>query len=48
MPINIPSSLPAATTLENENIFIMNQERADKQDIRPLKILLLNLMTKKV
>ena len=48
MPINIPSSLPAATTLENENIFIMNQERADKQDIRPLKILLLNLMPKKV
>lgn len=47
MPINIPASLPAATTLEQENIFIMTQERAKQQDIRPLKILLLNLMPKK-
>lgn len=47
MPINIPGSLPAASTLENENIFIMTQERAEHQDIRPLRILLLNLMPKK-
>lgn len=48
MPINIPSSLPAASTLENENIFVMTQSRAIKQDIRPLRILLLNLMPKKI
>ena len=48
MPINIPSSLPAAKTLSDEGIFIMTDERARTQDIRPLKILLLNLMTKKI
>ncbi|EEG31110.1 homoserine O-succinyltransferase [[Clostridium] methylpentosum DSM 5476] len=47
MPINIPGSLPAASALENENIFIMKQDRAETQDIRPLRILLLNLMPKK-
>lgn len=44
MPINIPSSLPAASQLELENIFVMTEKRATQQDIRPLKILLLNLM----
>ena len=38
MPINIPASLPAAETLISENIFIMTQERAVSQDIRPLRI----------
>ena len=36
MPIWIPDSLPAAHTLESENIFVMTQERATHQDIRPL------------
>lgn len=44
MPIKIPNNLPAANILENENIFVMNADRAYKQDIRPLKILILNLM----
>lgn len=48
MPIKIPSDLPAATALEQENIFVMPQERALSQDIRPLRILLLNLMPKKI
>lgn len=48
MPINIPNSLPASATLESENIFVMNEERASRQDIRPLKILILNLMPKKI
>ena len=37
MPIKIPSQLPAYNVLSNENIFVMNIERADHQDIRPLK-----------
>lgn len=48
MPINIPNDLPAARVLEDENVFIMNEERAAKQDIRPLKIVILNLMPKKI
>lgn len=44
MPIKIPNNLPAANILENENIFVMNAARAYAQDIRPLKILILNLM----
>ncbi len=48
MPIKIPSDLPARRTLNNENIFVMTEERAVKQQIRPLHILLLNLMPKKV
>ena len=48
MPINIPASLPAAETLISENIFIMTQERAVSQDIRPLRIAILNLMPKKI
>lgn len=48
MPITIPVALPASSILENENIFIMSQERARHQDIRPLKIAILNLMPKKI
>ena len=48
MPINIPDDLPAASTLEKENIFVMYDNKAYSQDIRPLKILLLNLMPTKV
>ena len=48
MPICIPDSLPAAHTLESENIFVMTQERAPPQDIRPLKIGILNLMPTKI
>jgi len=44
MPINIPDKLPAREILENENIFVMTHERAIHQDIRPLKIVILNLM----
>ncbi len=48
MPIKIPNGLPAVKTLENENIFVMTEKRAIKQDIRPLKILILNLMPTKI
>ena len=48
MPIKIPTDLPAKKVLNSENIFTMTETRAGKQDIRPLKILLLNLMPKKV
>ncbi len=48
MPIKIPNKLPATQTLENENIFVMTETRAITQDIRPLKILLLNLMPTKI
>lgn len=48
MPIKIPNDLPAVKTLNNENIFVMTETRAITQDIRPLKILLLNLMPKKI
>lgn len=48
MPIKIPNSLPAADTLSKENIFIMDETRAASQDIRPLKILILNLMPTKI
>ena len=48
MPIKIPNSLPAAKTLADENIFVMNETRALTQDIRPLRILILNLMPTKV
>ncbi|WP_017755391.1 homoserine O-acetyltransferase MetA [Calidifontibacillus oryziterrae] len=47
MPINIPKNLPAKGILENENIFIMDEERAYTQDIRPLNIVILNLMPEK-
>ncbi len=48
MPIKIPNKLPATKTLIEENIFVMTETRAIKQDIRPLKILMLNLMPTKV
>ena len=48
MPIKIPNDLPAADTLQKENIFIMPEERALHQDIRALKILFLNLMPTKI
>ncbi len=48
MPIKIPNDLPAVQTLTEENIFVMTETRAITQDIRPLKILLLNLMPKKI
>ncbi len=44
MPIKIPNDLPAAAILEQENIFIMDADRAYSQDIRPLRLLILNLM----
>ncbi|MTT32591.1 homoserine O-succinyltransferase [Terrilactibacillus sp. BCM23-1] len=47
MPIKIPERLPAKEVLENENIFVMTDERANNQDIRPLNILILNLMPEK-
>ena len=48
MPIKIPSDLPAVRTLQEENIFVMDIERAASQDIRPLRILILNLMPTKI
>jgi len=48
MPIKIPNNLPAQEVLENEHIFVMNEHRALTQDIRPLKIIILNLMPTKI
>lgn len=48
MPIKIKDSLPAQKILENENIFVMTEYRAMHQDIRPLKVLILNLMPTKI
>ncbi len=48
MPIKIPNGLPAGATLEKENIFVINETRAMTQDIRPLKLLILNLMPTKI
>ncbi|MCF7846174.1 MAG: homoserine O-succinyltransferase [Candidatus Peribacteraceae bacterium] len=48
MPIKIPDRLPAKKSLERENIFVMPEKRAAKQDIRPLEIAILNLMPTKV
>lgn len=47
MPIKVADSLPATTILENENIFVMTEFRAMHQDIRPLNVLILNLMPTK-
>lgn len=47
MPINIPKELPATETLKEEKIFVMDEDRARTQDIRPLNILILNLMPEK-
>nr|MCR5733918.1 homoserine O-succinyltransferase [Lachnospiraceae bacterium] len=48
MPIKILNSMPAQATLESENIFVMTEYRAMHQDIRPLKVLILNLMPTKI
>ena len=48
MPVNIPDKLPAIKILQKENIFVMDASRASKQDIRPLKIAILNLMPVKI
>jgi len=48
MPLIIPNKLPAADSLKNENIFTMEHARAVSQDIRPLKILIVNLMPTKI
>jgi homoserine O-succinyltransferase len=48
MPVKIPSTLPARATLESENIFVMGEERATHQDIRPLRVAILNLMPTKI
>ena len=47
MPVRIPNSLPAAQVLKDENIFVMTERRARIQEIRPLKIAILNLMPTK-
>ncbi|NEM83730.1 homoserine O-succinyltransferase, partial [Escherichia coli] len=48
MPINIPDGLPAKTTLHQEHIFALEEEAAHRQDIRPLRVAILNLMPKKI
>jgi len=48
MPIKIPDQLPAADLLRSENIFVMSESRAMHQDVRPLKVVILNLMPKKI
>ena len=48
MPIKISNELPAKSFLEQENVFVMTEDRANSQDIRPLKILILNLMPTKI
>ena len=48
MPVKIPSTLPARAILENENVFIMDEDRAQHQDIRPLQVAILNLMPTKI
>lgn len=48
MPIKIPADLPARAALESENIFVMTEDRAQQQDIRPLEIAIVNLMPTKI
>jgi homoserine O-succinyltransferase/O-acetyltransferase len=48
MPVKIPNTLPARATLERENIFVMDEERASHQDIRALRVAILNLMPTKI
>lgn len=48
MPVIIPGNLPANETMKNENVFVMEKERAERQDIRPLEIALVNLMPTKI
>ena len=44
MPIRLPNDLPAADVLKQENVFVMSNQEAEHQDIRPLRVLLLNLI----
>ena len=48
MPVKIPNTLPARAILESENVFVMGEERAAHQDIRPLQVAILNLMPTKI
>jgi homoserine O-succinyltransferase len=48
MPVKIPTTLPAREILEHENIFVMDENRAIHQDIRPLRVVILNLMPTKI
>ena len=48
MPVKIPTTLPARTVLENENVFVMDEDRALHQDIRALRVAILNLMPTKI
>ena len=48
MPLRLPDKLPAIELLKHENIFVMDDSRAHNQDIRPLKIAILNLMPLKI
>ena len=48
MPIIVPKDIPASKILQSENIFVMNNQRAAKQDIRPLEIAIVNLMPTKI
>ncbi|WP_108649535.1 homoserine O-acetyltransferase MetA [Dongshaea marina] len=48
MPVKVPDNLPATGILESENIFVMSETRAAHQDIRPIKVLILNLMPNKI
>ena len=48
MPVKIPNTLPARATLESENVFVMGEERAIHQDIRPMRVAILNLMPTKI
>jgi homoserine O-succinyltransferase len=48
VPVRIPTTLPARVILERENIFVMGRERAQQQDIRPLRVAILNLMPTKI
>ena len=48
MPLNLPDRLPAIEALKEENIFVIDEKRASSQDIRPLKIVILNLMPVKI
>src|SRR6266536_5332848 len=48
MPVKIPETLPARKTLESENIFLMDETRAEQQEIRPLRVAILNLMPTKI
>ena len=48
MPLNLPDKLPAIELLKEENIFVIDNSRATQQDIRPLRIVILNLMPLKI